>query len=86
MWGLKLQGEVSLLYSGFRGVFVITFGLCRTLVGLYWKLRHTQYSSHWNDDFGATDRVSSMDDLSKFYSSGDPPFRGGVRLALSLRP
>jgi hypothetical protein len=25
-------------------------------------------------------------DLSKFYSSGDPPFRGGFRLALSLRP
>jgi hypothetical protein len=32
-------------------------------------------SSHWNDSFGATDRVSSID-LSKFYSSGDPPFRG----------
>jgi hypothetical protein len=26
--------------------------------------------------FGATDRVSCID-LSKFYSSGDPPFRGG---------
>jgi hypothetical protein len=37
--------------------------------------------------FGATDGVSCIDlDLSKFYSSGDPPFRGGVRLALSLRP
>jgi hypothetical protein len=22
-----------------------------------WKLRHTQYSSHWNDGFGATDRL-----------------------------
>jgi hypothetical protein len=43
--------------------------------GCCWKLRHTQYSSHWNDGFGATDRVSCID-LSKFYSSGDPPFRG----------
>jgi hypothetical protein len=43
-----------------------------------WKLQHTQYSSHWNDGFGATDRVYCIDlDLSKFYSSGDPPFRGG---------
>jgi hypothetical protein len=42
-----------------------------------WKLRHTQYGSHFNDSFGATDRVSCIDlDLSKFYSSGDPPFRG----------
>jgi hypothetical protein len=40
-----------------------------------WKLRHTQYSSHWNDGFGATDRVSCID-LSKFYSSGDPLFLG----------
>jgi hypothetical protein len=29
-----------------------------------WKLRHTQYRSHWNDGFGATDRVSCIDDLS----------------------
>jgi hypothetical protein len=27
---------------------------------------------------GATVRVYCIDDLSKFYSSGDPPFRGGV--------
>jgi hypothetical protein len=54
-------------------------------IGICWKLRHTQYSSHWNDGFGATHRVYCID-LSKFYSSGDPPLRGGVRLALSLRP
>ena len=47
------------------------------LKGLCWKLRHTQYSrSHRMMVLGATDRLSCIVSLSKFYSSGDPLFLG----------
>jgi hypothetical protein len=44
---------------------------------LYWKLRHTQCNrSHRMMVLGATDRLSCIVSLSKFYSSGDPLFLG----------
>jgi hypothetical protein len=74
---MTILGSLHLKATVTVGKFSLNAVFTPKLTENCWKLRHTQYSSHWNDGFGATDRVSCIDDLSKFYSSGDPPFRGG---------